>query len=344
MQHRPHPDAPSLTATAAATTASTALGRHTAAVAAILGLALGCASADPKPEPAAATPEGVPVENPSDEPLKWNEDMNRDQRKIGLILLELDKSLRIWNDLVLAGRTTRDAHSVKLIEEAITHDAATHFDEIVDQLAGGPPNNRRIAAAALGFSRIPRALAPLLAALSDADAEVVSNALLSLGTLRAPETPLTRVAGFMTDHPAPNVRNNAARALRALLSPATIEEERAAARTAARRAIGDADPAVRTSALLLLAELGDYESLERIAVALDDEVALVARAASRAVAHIGANRAQSYGTAARALTAAMLRVEAGAVRDAIRTDLQTLSGRNYGDDDDEWLMWANRLP
>jgi len=328
-------------------TAHTATPCRMAALVTLLGLALGCASSDSQKDssdPTGDTTQGVPVENAIDEPMKWSEGMNRDQRKIGLILVELDRSLRIWNDLVLAGKTTRDARSVKLIEEAIAHDAAKHFDEIVDQLAGDSPNNRRIAAAALGFSRVPRALAPLLAALSDSDAEVVSNALLSIGTLRAPETPLTSIASLMTDHPSANVRNNAARALRALLSLSSVEEERTAVRTAARRAIGDSEPSVQTSALLLLAELGDYESLDRIAFALADDVPLVARAASRAVAHIGANHSQSYGTAARALTAAMLNVDARAVQDAIRTDLQKLSGRNYGDDTDEWLLWANRLP
>lgn len=342
MQHRPHPEAKFPTATPHSATA-----RHTAALGALICLVLGCASSDAQKDPsdpAGDAPEGVPVENTIEEPMKWSEGMNRDQRKIGVILVELDRSLRIWNDLVLAGKTTRDARSVKLIEEAIAHDAAQHFDEIVDQLTGDSPNNRRVAAAALGFTRIPRALSPLLAALEDPDEQVVSNALLSIGTLRAPETPLTSIASLMTDHPSGNVRNNAARALRALLPQSSDEEERMAVRTATRRAVGDAEASVRTSAILLLAELSDYESLERIALALDDDVPLVARAASRAVAHIGANHAQSYGSAARALTAAMLRVERGAVHDAIRTDLQTLSGRNYGDDTDEWLLWANRLP
>jgi len=340
MQHRLSPEAESPHATV-----RVASPHHTAVLAAVASLLLGCASsAKDTPEATGETAEGVPVENPIDEPMKWSEDMNRDQRKIGFILAELDRSLRIWNDLVLAGKTTRDAHSVKLIEEAIAHDAAQHFDEIVDQLAGGPPNNRRVAAAALGFARVDRGLAPLLAALSDPDPEVVSNALLSLGTLRAPETPLTSIAGLMVDHPAANVRTNAARALRSLLSTSKVEEERVAVRNAARRAVGDPEPGVRMSALLLLAELGDYESLDRIALALADDVAIVARAASRAVAHIGANHSQSYGPAARALTAAMLQVDRDDVQPAIRTDLQTLSGRNYGDDTDEWLMWANRLP
>ena len=347
MQHRPHPEAPSPTAPSPTALVFAATPGRAITLAALLCLALGCASSDSQKEPSDAAgdaPDGVPVENTIDEPLKWSEDMNRDQRKIGVILMELDKSLRIWNDLVLAGRTSRDAHSVKLIEEAIAHDASKHFDDIVDQLVGGPPNNRRVAAAALGFARVPRALPPLLAALADPDAEVVSNALLSLGTLRAPETPLTNVAGLMTDHPAANVRSNAARALRALLPQSTVEEERMAVRTAARRSVGDAEPSVRASAVLLLAELGDHESLDRIVLVLSDDVALVARAASRAVAHIGASHPQSYGSAARALTAAMLHVDAKAVREAIRTDLQTLSGRNYGEDTDEWLLWANRLP
>jgi hypothetical protein len=131
MQYRPHIDAPPPPARAATP-------RRIAALATLLGLALGCASSDEKPTEAEGDPQGTPVENTIEEPMKWNDELNRDNRKIGFILAEIDRSIRIWNDLVLAGKTARDAHSVKLIEEAIAHDTSLgktgRSDPIIPQI------------------------------------------------------------------------------------------------------------------------------------------------------------------------------------------------------------------
>lgn len=304
---------------------------------------LGCASAS-KSDSAKPAQDGVEVENPIDGPVAWNPDQNKDQRKIGFILAELDGSLRKWNSLVLSGATVRDAHSISLIEHSIAYDAAKYQEEIMDQLITGPQNNRRVAAAALGFSGSPRALAPLLSALSDPDEQVIANALLSLGTLRDPGTPLTFIASLMAEHESNAVRANAGRALRSLLAVNSAVEERADVRSCARRATADIEPAVRMSALLLLAELHDYDSLDAIALALNDPVPLVARAASRSVAHIGSNEPEYKGRAARALAASLSRVDKQNVRPAVFSDLQALGSRNYGPDIDAWIEWANRLP
>lgn len=317
-------------------------------------LAVAACASPPKaaPEPASAPEEqapttlinGEPVPGALDSPVAWNPDVNKDQRKIGYVLAELDQRLRTWHGLVLSGSDARDAHQINVIEASIAHDASKHQSDLIDQLVTGPPNNRRVAAAALGFSGSTLALGPLLAALGDRDEEVVANALLSLGTLRDPATPLTSIADLMSEHTSPTVRVNAGRALRALLARREDPAERDAVRTAARRGVADSEPAARMNALLLLAELVDRESFDTVALALNDDVPLVARAASRSVAFLGSTEAQLFGRAARVLAASLLRVDKTAVRPAVLGDLQRLGQRNYGDDTDAWLEWANRLP
>ena len=54
-----------------------------------------------------------------------------------------------------------------------------------------------IAAAALGFTRDPEVLSPLLDALEDPDPRLVGNALLGLTILEDPNTPTERIASIL---------------------------------------------------------------------------------------------------------------------------------------------------
>ncbi len=310
------------------------------ALLAALPLVSGCASSSG----AGSDEEGVPIEAALDGPEPWDAEQSRDNRKIGFVLTELDRKLRTWNELVLTGSTDRDGHIVKRIEDSLAYETMKYLDPLLEQLVVGPPNNRRIAAAALGFSGAPRALGPLLAALTDPDVEVIGNALLSLGTLRAADTPLASIAALLSEHPEAQVRSNASRALRSLVDGSRAEDELALTRDAARRALGDTEIAVRVNACLLLAQLEDVESIDRITLALGDKETIVARAASRSIARLGSIEVTSKGRAARALAAALLRVDRDRVRPAILRDLQALAGKNFGDESDPWLEWANRLP
>ncbi|MEZ6018136.1 MAG: HEAT repeat domain-containing protein [Planctomycetota bacterium] len=309
----------------------------------------GCASASNGPagqDPAAGpdgAAEGIPVAL-DERSLVWNPDQNQDHRKLGVVLADLDGKLRTWQRAVLGGGGAGlDANQVKDIEIHIAHDAQKYMDQLMDQLVAGPQNNRRVSAAALGFTRSERALPPLLSALVDPDPEVISNALLSLGTLGVKDTPLSSIAALMNEHDRPSVRTNAGRALRALLPLTSDTGDREEVRAAARRGLGDEEAGVRMYSLLLLAELIDFESLDRMAFALDDKTPLVAKAASRGIAYIGSERQESFGQAARALVAGLGRVDRDAVRPTVERDLQALGQRNYKDMDD-WLEWANRLP
>ena len=268
-----------------------------------------------------------------------------EERATGLALADLDRSIRAWNTLVLTGNEAKDGPRMGYLEEAIAHKAKAKIEVLIDQLETGPLVNRRIAATALGFSGKDDALSPLLNALEDTDDQVVANALLGLSILGNPKTPVGGVTRLFSDRDQTiEIRNNAGRTLRAT-SPNSLDEGgRSLVIESARAAIGDEEPSVVVYAMLLLAELKDTESLERISLRLDDPSPLVGRAASRAVAYIGSVDDRSKGPATRALVASLKRVDPRSVRPAVYRDLQNLSQVNYGDDVDAWIRYAANLP
>ena len=141
-----------------------------------------------------------------------------------------------------------------------------------------------------------------------------------------------------------NVRSQAARALRAVGLYDLGEADRAAVIRAARAALGDANEGLRPTGAIILAEVVDTNSVPELARALMDPTPLVARAASRALARIGSVDRKFEGQAARALTAALEVVDEDRVRPAVLKDLQALAGKNYGDDVEEWVRYAQKLP
>jgi hypothetical protein len=112
---------------------------------------------------------------------------------------------------------------------------------------------------------------------------------------------------------------------------------------AARQGLTDSEPGVRSQSLLLLATLVDVESLPTLIDRLYDEVPLVAAAAARSVAYVGAESPPSKGTAARALTRAYEEGK-GAMRGHYRRALIELAGVDRGVEPEDWAKWANRLP
>lgn len=291
----------------------------------------------------ASTPEsvtGTPIS--SAEPITKD---RSDNRATGLALAEFDRSIRAWNTLALTGNRAKDSARMGYLEESITHQAKFKMDTLIEQLESGPLVNRRIAAAALGFSDKDDALSPLLNALEDPDDQVVANALLGLSILGNPKTPIGGISRLFADRSqSVEVRNNAGRTLRATSPNSLDESSRNLVIEAARTAIGDEEPSVVVHAVLLLAELQDSASLKRIALRLDDPSPLVGCAASRALAYIGSIDDRSKGPATRALVASLKRVDARSVRPSVYKDLQNLSQVNYGDDLDAWIRYAANLP
>lgn len=268
-----------------------------------------------------------------------------DDRAVGFLLAGLSSSIEKWNALVLTGSAVQDGQRIRTLESAIRHQARQHLDDLVEQVTTGPPRNRQIAATALGFTESPDALSPLLAALLDTDQDVVANALLGVSILGHPQTPLGNITSLLTDPRQPSsVRANAGRALRNLGASRRPEAERVQVRDAARAGLADVDASVVMNSVLLLAELQDADSIPTIAEQLLHPSPTVARAAARALAFMGSADPRSKGPAVRALVGSMPRVDSKSVRPALLVDLQRLAGRNYGDDIDAWLKYANGLP
>ena len=122
------------------------------------------------------------------------------------------------------------------------------------------------------------------------------------------------------------------------------EADRAAVIRAGRAALGDPEEGLRPSGALILAEVADTDSIPELSRALTDPTPLVARAASRALARIGSVEPEFKGKAARALTSVLNSVDPERVRPSILKDLQALAGKNYGDDIEEWVRYAQKLP
>ncbi|MEM9383029.1 MAG: HEAT repeat domain-containing protein [Planctomycetota bacterium] len=316
----------------------------------ILGLAFtavllfGCSSTSGGQS--ATDQDGNPIEwiGPT-EPVPYEKDSAKKDVRTASLLAEMDRRIILWNGIVLEGQESKDASRLDVVESSLRFDSARYIEILVEQLEIGPPSNRRIAAAALGFSESSAALGPLVAALDDPSSEVVANALLGLSILRDPETPLRPIAAKLGDPLASiPVRSNAGRAIRALNLTELEDVDRTAVVEAGRIALGDDESALRVNGALVLAQVGDSESVGRVARYLGDESQIVVRAASRSLARLGSVDDAQFGRAVRALVAAMTGTDDDAIRAAILDDLQALTKINYGDDEEEWIKFAQKLP
>lgn len=294
-----------------------------------------CASTPGKPKsPLNGAQEQMQVEAYAEEAI-------REKTTMGVALTQLDRSIQIWNQIFLNGSEATDGRRLRILQDSITHRTRKLFYEIIDQLETGPPHNRRIAAAALGFAGNEECLSPLLNALSDSDEEVVANALLGLSLLGDLDTPTGSLAGLIDSGSTPTIRSNAALAtLEVLRSGAPADE---GVLPAARSGLQDQDPRVRTQCALILAQRMDLISIGDLSlVMLEDPVPSAAMAATRALAYIGSNDHRQKGRVARILTVGLTRLE-GTRRESLLNDLRKLAGRNYAKDED-WVTWAHRLP
>jgi HEAT repeat protein len=259
---------------------------------------------------------------------------------IGFFLTEFDKSLARWSQLELTSSSARDQNALSALEANMRERARERRDELLAVLEAGAPAQRRIAAAALGFARDPGVLGALLACLSERDPILVQKALLGLGVLAEPGTPLLEIRRILRDDPDAWTRNNAAFALLAIAGAGGASPELA---EACRAALVDAEPGVRAQCASALGVLGDAGSTALLGELLFDPVNLVSLAAAASLASIGAQRAEQKGAAARLLAAALERTRPDR-RARFLGALRLLSGRDLGEDSAPWLEWARRLP
>lgn len=294
-----------------------------------LALGLGaCASTQGSQE----VPVGEPATPIGNTPLPESE--------LGKFLADLSNAISDWVQKTWSATSGEDARKQDLLGTWISEQAHRRKGELLRELETGPLRNRIVAAAALGFTRSPDVLPPLLAALHDPNDKVRSNVLLGLTLLQSPDTPPELVCEILARDPDSKLRWTAVYCLRSL---AEVGVDDPCMRRSARLALSDSEPMVRSQASLLLGHLGDVESIPQVAALLYDAVPLVSAAASRAIAGLGRTHPEHKGTAARALVQAM---EEGnrELRNRVLGDLVALSGHNFAMDVGRWREWAGRLP
>lgn len=266
--------------------------------------------------------------------------LREEPQSIGFFLTEFDASLRAWTNLRLAGTSRKDQRALRVLEQDLEKRATERQEEIVGELRSGPPQNRAIAAAALGFTQDPAVMTELLAALGDRSDEVVSNALLGLGLLAQPDTPCGQIERLLEGSSDAWTRSNAAFALQRVAAaggrPTGLVE-------ACRRALTDSEPGVRAQAATTLGIAADAGAVEALDELLYDDLPLVCASAAHALASIGSENLEQKGPAARALTRSLDRVPEGHRGDVLR-ELVRLNGAHLGEDVEPWQEWAAKLP
>lgn len=295
----------------------------------------GSGEQDPAVEPLipSETWEGI-------EEVRVSSDVEDLDPSTGALLVELDQLVTAWNNQLMEANKASDRAKFRVLDAKLTHKATGGTDRLVEVLQTGPARNRQLAAMALGFSSEERAEGPLVAALEDPEPEVRANAAFALGILARTETPLGGLVALWRDED-PGCRRNASWAIKQLQAAGA---DASGAREAARDGLFDADPAVQTHSIVVLARLGDGASLPDLVLLLESEHLLITRAASRAIARLGAQDPHLKGRSARALAAALVQHEEGTRRRVFLEDLQRLAGKNYGAENEPWIEWAGRLP
>ena len=246
------------------------------------------------------------------------------ERAIGAILATLDNHLVAWNLAKLDAPGSENATRVHGIEVVLRTEAHANAEALLQQVATGPPRNRRIAAAALGFSGDPRAVDALLVAAADRDEDVARNALLGLGVLCTPAGPKTEALlaplpplfGILEVSKDEKLRTNAAFAIKRAVEagarcPGLLELLVAG--------LSDAEAGVRVQCAAALGVLGDTAAAEPLLARAEDSDPVVRSSAAVALGNLRIERARDK------LEALRLASEPG-VREAARSALRLLDG------------------
>jgi HEAT repeat protein len=259
---------------------------------------------------------------------------------LGKFLADMSASIQAWSHKTWSATSRVDLRKQKLLEHHITQEARKRREDLLYSLEAGPQRNRVIAAAALGFTRDPEVLSPLLDALEDADPRLVGNALLGLTILEDPNTPTEQITSILQYDKDPELRWSAAYCARTLAERGVRDE---GLTEAGRAALLDSEPVVRAQCCLLLAILKDDDSFEAMEALIRDPVPLVSAAAIGAMGVFGEKVPERRGDCARALTRE-LDADSLEQRRRVRRSLVRLAGRDFGDNVDQWRIWAARLP
>jgi len=259
---------------------------------------------------------------------------------IGYFLVRFDRSLSAWSEGKLAASNAREESTLEALERDMRQRAVERKGELLAELESGAPANRRIAAAALGFSGDPVVLGAMLTALADPDPELVQKSLLGIGILADKDTPLPMITHLLDNAPEAWTRNNAAFAL---LEIARAGRRAPELRESAARALTDEEAGVRAQCATILGVVSDESAVALLAPLLYDEANLVALAAAVSLSSIGRAHSRQKGAVARHLVAALDEVRADR-RAHVLGALRWLADADHGEDTRPWREWAARLP
>jgi len=256
----------------------------------------------------------------------WNVDST--ERSIGYVLTNLERNLLAWNSLKLGATDDESRGRLHGFEIVLAQEARKHREALLLQLEVGPPRNRRVAAAALGFAGDPRALDPLLRATESEDPDVSDNALIGLGLLSRPAAPghppiyppLEPLLSLLESSQDPARRTNVAYAVKRAVEAGARAD---GAAPALLRALSDPEAGVRVQVAAALGALGGEGVVKGLRLALSDGDPVVRASAAYSLGRLGA-------TETRDEVARLLEAREGGVRDAARAALRLLDAKRGG--------------
>lgn len=163
------------------------------ATAVSLLLASACGSAPADPDAAAAAPGGAAAGASAGASGTAVPGIGADPeaRRVGALIQQADTHLRSWHALMGRPRDAGNLEDLQSMQFAIAAFVVKHRAMFEDQAIGGPPRNRGIATAILGFCGDATVLPILMNNAADADPQVAAKALLSIGVLGSPDTPVS---------------------------------------------------------------------------------------------------------------------------------------------------------
>ncbi len=227
--------------------------------------------------------------------------------ELGAVMVDCERHLRTWQELMVAPQNETNRHSLEVSARALTILVKRERAYLEEQAVSGPDVNRGIASASLGFLNEESVLPLILNNITVENPGVTANALLGLGILASPQTPLAPLQAIIRNAELePGLAQNAAWvALRlaqvsgpdaedtlasmllqltehanpAVRAQATVGLGLVKAEHAASDLIGlleDDSPTVRVAAAFALGEVGSIHGTRILVLALSDEDALVA--------------------------------------------------------------------
>lgn len=261
-----------------------------------------CSSTPAEEDPLAALEDGEAVAEPYSPPP------SRPMLSAGDVIFECELHLRAWQEAYSNQRDPENRQVIESTERSLAMLVRREKRELENQAQSGPPRNRGIASAALGFGADPSVLPVIMNNVGSDNDSVQANALLGVAALASEDTPLgplqeivwdpdvseatVQNAAFAAFRLAGQLRRDPEGGLSAMLIP-LLERPEADVRAQAVAALGmidaahaipmiarmaknDPQPIVRTAAAYALGEIGSPGSGETLVKLLDDPDPLTA--------------------------------------------------------------------